>query len=534
VADTAGSEVVHLAADGGLLSRVGGFSGPSSVSVNPMDGSCWVADAGSNQVVRLSEAGLELLREDGISRPTSVSVDPGDGSCWVADTGNGEVVHLSSTGQELSREGGFVAPLSVSVNPADGSCWVADTGDDEVALLDADGGEVWRGWGFLRPVAVSANPSDGSCWVADAENGQIVHLVTVAEPKADFVASAVSGVAPLEVTFTDRSQGEPTSWLWDFGDGGTAADQSPSHLYTTAGSYTVSLTVSNAAGSDTRTRVHYVTVVAMAVTARFSGTPRSGPVPLTVDFTDQSPGDATFWWWDFGDGETAADRDPSHQYARPGRYTVSLTVANAGSSDSLAKLRYVVVTFVDVPPWYWAFSEIMAAVDSDIVAGYPDGSYRPTLPVTRDQMAVYIARALAGGEAMVPTGPATASFPDVSTSYWAFKYIEYAKGRQVVEGYPDGSYQPLVPLDRGQMAAFMARAMGTASGDPGLASYSPPEVPTFPDVPTSFWAYEYVEYVADPARRVTHGYPDGNYHPEYLCTRDQMAAFVQRGFALPM
>jgi hypothetical protein len=53
-------------------------------------------------------------------------------------------------------------------------------------------------------------------------------------------------------------------------------------------------------------------------------------------------------------------------------------------------------------------------------------------------------------------------------------------------------------------------------------------------VPTNFWAYKYVEYIAQPDIGVTKGYPDGDYHPEYICTRDQMAVYIQRAFKLPL
>ena len=55
---------------------------------------------------------------------------------------------------------------------------------------------------------------------------------------------------------------------------------------------------------------------------------------------------------------------------------------------------------------------------------------------------------------------------------------------------------------------------------------------TLPDVPTDFWSYKHIEYIADPARAVTGGYNDGLYHPEIGCSRDQMAAFIQRAFGL--
>ena len=73
-------------------------------------------------------------------------------------------------------------------------------------------------------------------------------------PTAQFSASPTSGQAPVTVQFTDSSTGSPTSWSWDFGDGGTSTTQSPSHTYSAAGMYTVSLTATNASGSDAESR----------------------------------------------------------------------------------------------------------------------------------------------------------------------------------------------------------------------------------------------------------------------------------------
>jgi hypothetical protein len=69
-------------------------------------------------------------------------------------------------------------------------------------------------------------------------------------PEAGFTATPTSGEAPLDVTFTDASTNEPTSWQWDFGDGGSSTEQSPTHEYEEAGTYTVTLTAANDAGSD--------------------------------------------------------------------------------------------------------------------------------------------------------------------------------------------------------------------------------------------------------------------------------------------
>jgi len=69
-----------------------------------------------------------------------------------------------------------------------------------------------------------------------------------------------AGPAPLTVRFTDESTGDPKSWSWKFGDGGTSAERNPTHTYTSPGTYTVTLTVSTATDSATLSRPDYITV----------------------------------------------------------------------------------------------------------------------------------------------------------------------------------------------------------------------------------------------------------------------------------
>ena len=87
---------------------------------------------------------------------------------------------------------------------------------------------------------------------------------------AAFTSDVNTGVAPLAVTFTDLSTGSPTSWLWDFGDGGTSTDQNPVHVFEYYGTSTVTMTASNASYSDTATG--YVYMSAGPRLARIHGT----------------------------------------------------------------------------------------------------------------------------------------------------------------------------------------------------------------------------------------------------------------------
>jgi hypothetical protein len=196
-------------------------------------------------------------------------------------------------------------------------------------------------------------------------------------------------------------------------------------------------------------------------------------------------------------------------------------------------------TFSDVPEDSWAGSSIDACFREGVVQGYPDGTYGPSGLVTRDQMAVYIGRALAGGEENVPEHTGDPSFFDVADDNWAYDSIEYVADQSVVQGYPGGYYQPGWLVTRDQMAVYIARSVVTPTGEAGLANYTPPDTPTFPDVPNTgygpdgtqpFWAYKYIEYCVQEA--IVSGYDDGCYHPEAEVTRDQMAVYITRSFGL--
>jgi len=161
-------------------------------------------------------------------------------------------------------------------------------------------------------------------------------VVVSGAPVANFSAEPTSGCAPLNVSFTDESTGNPTSWTWDFGDGSNSTDQNPTHQYTTAGNYTVNLTVSNECGNDTVSKLNYITVRPAPV-ADFSRAPASGNAPLTVTFTDKSTGEIDFWSWDFPGGSPSNETGKGPHtvtYSSAGTYTASLNVTNECGSDN--------------------------------------------------------------------------------------------------------------------------------------------------------------------------------------------------------
>jgi len=163
---------------------------------------------------------------------------------------------------------------------------------------------------------------------------------------ASFGTSALTGEAPLTVSFTDESTGTVTDWLWLFGDGATSTEQNPTHVYDAPGDYTPVLIVSGPDGSDTTAIPNGVSVAeAVLFDIDFISNRTSGPAPLTVRFIAvETNGTATSGLWDFGDGGSSNLRRVNHTYAAPGVYTVSLTAEGPQGPVVETKTDYITVT----------------------------------------------------------------------------------------------------------------------------------------------------------------------------------------------
>lgn len=109
------------------------------------------------------------------------------------------------------------------------------------------------------------------------ENSTISATFKPANPISNFTANTTVGTAPLSVQFTDTSIRTPTSWSWNFGDNNTSEQQNPVHTYVSAGNYTVSLTATNSAGSNTTVRAAYVQVSAPILTIPGQTNPPTDP-----------------------------------------------------------------------------------------------------------------------------------------------------------------------------------------------------------------------------------------------------------------
>jgi PKD repeat protein len=171
---------------------------------------------------------------------------------------------------------------------------------------------------------------------------------SIPRPIAAFSQSATTGEAPLTVRFTNQSVGTITAYSWNFGDGSSSSEQNPVKTYNRAGLFTVTLTVTGPGGSSNVSSQVLVNSPT-APRAAFVATPTSGNAPLTVQFTNQSTGNnISSYFWNFGDGSTSAERNPSHVFQNVGTYNVFLTVTSPGGVAIAS--QQITVQSPQVPP----------------------------------------------------------------------------------------------------------------------------------------------------------------------------------------
>jgi beta propeller repeat protein len=227
-------------------------------------------------------------------------------------------------------------------------------------------------------------------------------------------------------------------------------------------------------------------------------------------------------------------------------------------------------TFPDVPGTFWAWERIEDCVGAGIASGYAfDGNFHPDWTVNRDQMAVFLIRAL-GEEPANPKDPlswksaygydpadpstwevdfsdvpATGYGTDGTAPYWAWFHIQRLYHTGVTKGVTATEFAPTQAVLRDQMAAFLVRALGLECANPCVDAscwpYDPANSATwaqdFADVPATgqdtchgaYWAWFHIQAMFDTG--ITRGCGDGtSYCPEDPVRRDQMAVFLAKAF----
>lgn len=207
------------------------------------------------------------------------------------------------------------------------------------------GSDYYLRFFFIRPY--TATEPTVSAWGSEEAQLPLPKYLTV-----DFSGVPTSGYVPLTVYFTDATVGYNVTldtWAWSFGDTSqNSTQQNPAHTYTTSGLYNVILTATNTSFSKTNTtaKIAYinVTVNPDIPVADFTVTETCGETTDTFYFIDYSTGGGLYAWnWSFGDGSYSELRNPTHQYAVNGTYSVNLSVWGAYGFDSLLRSNLITV-----------------------------------------------------------------------------------------------------------------------------------------------------------------------------------------------
>jgi len=259
-----------------VVPTAGLADGSFSIELNPPavlpEGTCWVSVQANQD---FDPFGQWYWRERTVqSYAPSAWRNPGDGfghGCisWTERLANCGVGQYADLLFRLNGSTGSTGCTWLSVRPSNGVVPPEDY-DSVVVHVDATG--LAPGTYDCELTITSNDPDPG-------DNPIIVPVTLQVYPilNAEFTADSQHGCEPLTVLFTDQSTGGPTSWSWFFGDGDTSNQQNPTHEYESTGIYTVSLTVSNVADSDTVTKSDYITVN--------DCDPQISVDPLTLSFT---------------------------------------------------------------------------------------------------------------------------------------------------------------------------------------------------------------------------------------------------------
>lgn len=276
--------------------------------------------------------------------------------------------------------------------------WAWDFGD---GATDTTGNpsHTYTAPGTYTVSLIAAN--SGSCGDTITRVG---YITVIPSPEAKFGSNNPNACsAPHTVQFADSSI-NAVSWLWNFGDSTTSTLRNPSHTYTTIDTYTVSLTVMNA-DSCTNTLVKPGFVKLSPPEARISADTTRGCSPLTVNFrsdSSRSTSPVVGWFWDFGNGQTSTQQNPTHVFAQDRMYDITLIIFNAdGCTDTIVRNSYIragskptanftvsdtsiclysPLQFTDLSTsngneWIWEFGDGGNSIDQDPVYSYSDTGY---------------------------------------------------------------------------------------------------------------------------------------------------------------
>jgi len=300
---------------------------PIGIAVNPSGTYAYAANYGNNSVSVINASTNTVSATINVgTNPYGVAINPTGTYAYVVNRGNSSVSVINTTTNTVSATVTVgVNPAGIAVNPSGTYAYATSNGNNSVSVINTTTNTV------SATVTVGVNPV-----------GIAVFYIPIS-PVATFTANTTFGVAPLAIQFNDTSTNAPTAWNYTFGDGAYSIIQNATHTYTTAGNYSVSLTSSNIAGSNTSTQTTWVNVTPPVPVASYSAAPVSPQVaPATVSFNDTSTNAPISWQWQVNGGAVLVTQNITAIFSTAGTYWVNHTASNSGGTSVWDNATYTV------------------------------------------------------------------------------------------------------------------------------------------------------------------------------------------------
>ncbi len=337
----------------------------------------WIFGDGSPQIVTTTATASHQYQAAGLYNVMLVAVD--SSSCNIRDTARMQI-RVSDLKATVGFQPVKLPPCTqfnyrfdnTSVPPAPrpftGQSFVWDFGDGSPRVT-AGSAAVFHsfpgpGTYNVKLILVDTNYCNGP-------DSLIVPISVATNVKASF-STPLEGCRPYNAVFTDNSV-SAQSYFWDFGDGSTSTQSSPTHLYNNPGLYNVVLVTTNANTCNGTDTARFTIRVLDAPTAAFTFTPLQPQANTPTTFTNNSSSDAVRFRWDFGDGDSllTVSRAPvTHQYRATGQFQACLTAYNSlGCPRQICQpVQALVIPAIDVPN---AFTPMTSDANSILyVRGY--------------------------------------------------------------------------------------------------------------------------------------------------------------------
>ncbi len=419
------------------------------------DGNLWFTHLASDAIGKITPAGeISMYTDPSLDQPWGITAGP-DGSVWYANLYGSSIGRIEPDGTitdfpipaEHLPPSGDLNAIDIAAGP-DGNLWFTNLGVDWIGRLTPSGDlTTFEDPSIVRPYGIAAGP-DGNLWFAN-QGGDSIGRITTDGVVSSFTAAGLVDPAGIAAG--------PDGNVWFTNHAGSTIGR-----ITPAGA----ISLFSGPGIDDPVLITSGPDGNLWFTKNFGNAiGRITPAGVVTTFDARPAGPFT-------------DVPSNHQFCRDIQWLADNDIADGFPDGTFgptlltsrqamaAFLRHALddssftppttPTFSDVPPTHTFYADIEWLAANDIAGGFPDGTFGPALPTSRQAMAAFLRHALDDSTFTPPTTP---TFSDVPPTHTFYADIEWLADRRITNGFPGGTFEPTQPTSRQAMAAFLHNAL---------------------------------------------------------------------------